>query len=154
MRDTPEVKEIAVLAAAATVVAVPAAAAAPLVPPFIQGLVAKRAGATAYVPTRAPLRYAYASYTWDGVRRSLTLRLVDRRYANRGAHTITFAARPFHGDCARGNEKGFQVDGNRTYSANGLAWRCLNGVKLSAAGQNLPEVALAQVVASAKRVRL
>jgi hypothetical protein len=148
------VKAIAVLAACSTVVAVPAAAAAPLVPPFIQGLVAKRAGTTAYVPTRAPLRYAYASYTWDGIRRALTIRLTDRRYANRAAHTITFTARPFRGDCARGNEKGFQVDGNRTYSADGLAWRCLNGAKLSAAGQNLPEVALAQVVASARRAPL
>jgi hypothetical protein len=147
------VKAIAVLAAAATVVAAPAAAAAPLVPPFIQGLMAKRAGATAYVPTRAPLRYAYASYTWDGVRHTLTIRLTDRRFANRVAHTITFTARPFRGDCARGNEKGFQVDGNRTYSSAGVAWRCLNGMKLSAAGPNLPEVALAQVVASAKRIR-
>ena len=110
--------------------------------------------AQAYVPTRAPLRYRYASYGWDGARRTLTIRLTDKRYANRAAHTIAFTARPFRGDCAAGNEKGFQVDGNRTYSSATLAWRCLNGVKLSAAGPNLPEVALAQVVASAKRVRL
>ena len=140
--------------AAAAVLAAPAAGSAPLVPPFIQGLVAKRAGASAYVPTRAPLRYAYASYTWDRVRRALTIRLTDGRYTNRAAHTITFTARPFRGDCATRNEKGFQVDGNRTYSADGLAWRCLNGVKLSAGGPSLPEVALAQVAASAKRVRL
>jgi hypothetical protein len=106
------------------------------------------------VPTRAPLRYEYASYAWDGARRTLTIRLVDKRYANRAAHTLAFVARPFRGDCAAGNEKSFQVDGNRTYSSAGLAWRCLNGVKLAAAGSNLPEVALAQVVASGKRVRL
>src|SRR3954447_2385704 len=144
---------IALLAAAATTVAAPAAAAAPLVPPFIQRLVANRAGTTAYVPTRAPLRYEYASYAWDAARRSLTIRLVDKRFANRAAHTIAFTARLFRGDCAAGNEKGFQVDGNRTYSSTGLAWRCLNGVKLSAAGPNLPEVALAQVVASGRHVR-
>jgi len=143
---------VAVVATAA--LAAEAAAGTPLVPPFIQGLVAKRAGARAYVPTRAPLRYEYASYTWDAAHRTLTIRLVDKRYANRAAHTIAFTARPFRGDCAAGNEKGFQVDGNRTYSSSALAWRCLNGVKLSAAGPNLPDVALAQVVASAKRVRL
>jgi hypothetical protein len=148
------VRRLSIAVVAAAALAAEAAAAAPLVPPFIQGLVAKRAGATAYVPTRAPLRYAYASYTWDGPRRELTIRLTDRRYANRAAHTIAFTARPFRGDCAAGNEKGFQVDGNRTYSSAGRAWRCLNGVKLAAAGPNLPEVALAQVVASARRVRL
>lgn len=145
-------KTIVLLAAAA--LAVPAAAATPLVPPFIQGVVAKRAGAIAYIPTRAPLRYAYASYTWDGPTRTLTIRLADKRYANRAAHTIRFTARPFRGDCARGNEKSYQVDGNKTYSSAGTAWRCLAGVKLAAGGPNLAEVALAQVVASAKRVRL
>ena len=115
-------KPIALLAAAVTAAA-PAASATPLVPPFIQALVAKRAGATAYVPTRAPLRYGYASYGWDGARRTLTIRLTDKRYANRAAHTIAFTARPFRGDCAAGNEKGFQVDGNRTYSSATLAWR-------------------------------
>jgi hypothetical protein len=145
---------IALLAAAATALAVPAAAATPLVPPFIQGVVAKRAGATAYVPTRAPLRYAYRSYSWNARTRTLTIVLADKRYSPLAAHTITFTARLFRGDCAAGNEHGFQVDGNRTYSSAGLAWRCLNGVKLSAAGPNLPEVALAQVVASGKRVRV
>ena len=142
---------VAVVAAAA--LAAEAVAGTPLVPPFIQGLVAKRAGATAYVPTRAPLRYEYASYTWDAGHRTLTIRLVDKRFANRAAHTVAFTARPFRGDCAARNEKSYQVDGNKTYSSTGVAWRCLNGVKLSAAGPNLPEVALAQVVASGKRVR-
>jgi len=144
---------LVVAGVAAAALAAGAAAANPLVPQFIQGVAAKKAGPAAYVPTRAPFRYTYSSYTWDAARRTLTIRLVDKRYANRAAHTIAFTARPFRGDCAAGNEKGFQVDGNRTYSSGGLAWRCLNGVKLSAAGQNLPEVALAQVVASGKRVR-
>src|SRR3954453_10496490 len=76
--DTAGVRKIALVLAGAAVLGAPAAAAAPLVPPFIQGFVAKRAGATAYVPTRAPLRYEYASYAWDAARRSLTIRLVDK----------------------------------------------------------------------------
>jgi len=147
------VKTPALLALAAALAALPAAAtAAPLVPPFVQGLVKQKAGTVAYVPTRAPFRYSYLSYSWSATTRTLTIRLVDRRYANRAAHTIAFTAARFRGDCTAGNEKSYQVDGNKTYSAAGVAWRCVNGVKLTAAGPNLPEVALAQVVASGKRV--
>jgi hypothetical protein len=148
------VQRLAVPVAAALALAAPAAAAAPqLVPPFIQKVVQKRAGAMAYVPTRAPFRYTYSSYTWKPMTRTLTIRLVDRRYANRAAHTIAFTAQPFRGDCSAGNQKSFQLDGNKTYSDTGVAWRCVNGVKLLAAGPNLPEVALGVVVASGKRVR-
>jgi len=140
------------LLAVASAVAAPAAAASPLVPPFIQGVVEQKAGPVAYVPTRAPFRYSYLSYSWSAPTRTLTIRLVDRRYANRAAHTIAFTAARFRGDCAAGNEKSYQVDGNKTYSAAGVAWRCVNGVKLTAVGPNLPVVALAQVVASGKRI--
>ena len=141
------------LGLAASLAAPAAAAARPLVPTFVQRLVAKRAGEVAYVPTRAPFRYTYLSYTFAPRTRTLTIRLADRRYANRAAHTIAFTARPFRGDCSAGNQKSFQIDGNKVYSDAGVAWRCLNGVKLLAAGPNLPDVALAFVVASGKRVR-
>ena len=141
------------LAAGLALAAAATAAAPPLVPTFIQALVKKKAGSVAYVPTRGPFRYTYHSYTWSPRTRMLTIRLVDRRYANRLAHTIAFTAEPFRGDCSAGNQKSYQVDGNKTYSDKGVAWRCVNGVKLLAAGPNLPEVALAQVVASGKRVR-
>jgi len=147
------VKSVAVAGLAALALAAPAVAAAPLVPPFIQSVIKQRAGAQAYVPTRAPFRYRYLSYTWRPLTKTLVVRLVDPRYANRAAHTVTFSANPFTGDCSAGNQKSYQVDGNKTYSANGTAWRCLPGVKLVASGPNLPTVALAQVVASAKRIR-
>jgi hypothetical protein len=135
------------------VLAAALAAPAPLVPPFIQATVKQKAGAQAYVPTRAPFRYTYLSYTWNARDRILVVRLVDRRYANRAAHTVFFSVHRFSGDCAVGNQKSYQVDGNKTYSDADVAWRCLPGVKILASSPNLPTVALAQVVASAKKVR-
>jgi hypothetical protein len=129
------------------------AAPSPLVPPFIQSTVKHKAGAQAYVPTRAPFRYTYLSYTWNARDHILVVRLADRRYPNRAAHTVFFSVHRFNGNCAEGNQKSYQVDGNKTYSDEGVAWRCLPGVKILASGPNLPAVALAQVVASAKKVR-
>ena len=60
------------------VLAAPAAAGTPLVPPFIQALVKQKAGAQAYVPTRAPFRYTYLSYSWNAVDKILVVRLADR----------------------------------------------------------------------------
>jgi hypothetical protein len=148
------VKKFALGLVVALAVATPAAAAKlPLVPTFIQSRIKQKAGYQAYVPTRAPFRYTYLSYNWYDRDKILLVRLADRRYANRAAHTITFSVHRFRGNCAAGNQKSYQVDGNKTYSDAGVAWRCLPGVKLLASGPNLPEVALAQVVASAKRIR-
>jgi hypothetical protein len=134
------------------------AAPAPVVPPFIQHLVQRRAGELGYVPTRAPFRYRYRSYTWlDG---RLTIRLVDRRYTNAARHTVLFDAERFGGStasCANGKQKTLQLDGNRVYWDGTVAWRCVRTpggrlVKLSATGPNLPDVALGIVVASGKRI--
>ncbi len=141
-----------VAAALAVALAGPAAAAAPLVPPYIQRLVKQKAGPQAYVPTRAPFRYSYLSYAWNGRDRILVVRLADRRYANRAAHTVSFSVHRFAGDCAAGNQKSYQLDGNKVYSDAAVAWRCVDHVKLVASGHNLPTVALGQVVASGKRV--
>ena len=59
--------------------------------------------------------------------------------------------------CANGKQKTIQYDGNKVYWAGGLAWRCVRGaggrnVKLLAAGPTLPDVALAQIVSSGKRL--
>jgi hypothetical protein len=129
------------------------AAPSPLVPTFIQTTVKQKAGAQAYVPTRAPFRYSYLSYTWNARDRILVVRLVDRRYPNRAAHTVFFSVHRFTGNCSTGNQKSYQLDGSKVYSDTTVAWRCLPGVKLLASGPNLPTVALGQVVASAKRVR-
>jgi hypothetical protein len=147
------VKTSAFLAAAALALAAPAASASPLVPAVIQATVKQKAGTQAYVPTRAPFRYSYLSYTWKAHDRILVVRLADKRYPNRAAHTIFFSVHRFTGDCATGNQKSYQLDGNKVYSDADVAWRCLPRVKILASGPNLPTVALGQVVASAKRVR-
>jgi len=134
------------------------AAPAPVVPPFIQHLVQRKAGELAYVPARAPFRYRYRSYTWRDGR--LTIRLVDPRFANAAKHTVLFGAERFGGtatSCANGKQKTLQLDGNRVYWNGTVAWRCLRTprgplVKLTATGPNLPDVALGIVVASSKRI--
>ena len=134
------------------------AAPAPVVPPFIQHLVQRRAGELAYVPTRAPFHYRYYSYSWRDGR--LTIRLVDRRYPLDGLNSVFFSARRFAGtlaSCATGKRKTMQLDGNKVYWDGIVAWRCVRTpaghlVKLSAADPNLPDVALGIVVASGKRI--
>ena len=137
------------------------AASAPLVPQFTQGLVKKRAGSLAYVPTRSPSGYRYLSYTWSPTTKTLNVRLHDKHYRPGNArHTATFTARWFGGSlasCANGKQKTIQYDGNKVYWAGGVAWRCVRGaggrnVKLLAAGPTLPDVALAQIVSSGKRL--
>ena len=134
----------------------------PVVPPFIQHVIEQKAGDLAYVPTRAPFGYRYRSYTWNPATRQLTIRLHDRHYAasNAGrtvAVTIERLGLPI-ARCGDGNEKSYQVDGNRVFSSGGtLAWRCVRGaggrtVKILASGRNLPASALAILASSVKRL--
>jgi hypothetical protein len=134
----------------------------PVVPAFIQHIARQRAGALAYVPTRAPFGYRYLSYAWNPKTRQLAVRLHDKHYkASNANRTVTVTAEWFHGTlagCSAGNEKAYQVDGNRVFSAGGdLVWRCVKGaggrtVKLRAAGQNMPASTLAIVASSARRI--
>jgi hypothetical protein len=134
----------------------------PLVPPFIQHVIAQKAGPLAYVPTRAPFGYRYLSYTWDTRARRLTIRLHDKHYAPSNANrALAVTVERFAGtlsSCGDGNEKSYQVDGNKVFSAGGtLAWRCVKGVhggvvKILAVGRNLPASALAIVASSVKRL--
>ena len=149
------------LVVALALAAVAAAVSTPLVPRFTQGLVKKRAGSLAYVPTRSPSGYRYLSYSWSPTTKTLNVRLHDKHYrAGNARHTATFTARWFGGSlasCANGKQKTIQYDGNKVYWGNGLAWRCVHGaggrnVKLQAAGATLPDVALAQIVSSGKRL--
>lgn len=135
-----------------------AVAAVPAVPPFIQGLVAKKAAALAYVPTRLPFRYRYTSYraTTAGV----TLRFDDVRYARTGAHAVTVTVAPFGkplATCGAGRSKSLQMDGNKVYWDGTDAWRCVRResrtVRVSARGPNLPDVALGRVVASVRHIQ-
>jgi hypothetical protein len=154
-------KGILVTAAAALALAASSAAAsAPAVPPFVQKLVAARAGDLAYVPTRLPFRYRYRAYRYDAATGMLTLRFVDVRFANAAKHTLFLTAEPFGGafeTCGDGRQKTLQMGGNKVYWDGGVAWRCQRTsggriVKLLASGPGLPDVALGRVVASAKHV--
>jgi hypothetical protein len=133
-----------------------------LVPPYIQHVLALRAGSLAYAPTRGPFGYRYQSYTWNAAARQLSVRLHDRHYklsnASRSlAVTVQWSGRSLAG-CGRGNEKSYQVDGNRVFSSgDDVAWRCVRGsngrsVRIVATGKNLPAAALAIVASSVKRI--
>jgi hypothetical protein len=133
----------------------------PLVPPFTQKVIKARAGTLAYVPTRSPFGYRYLDYSWNRATRILNVRLHDKHYRPGNArHTATFTATWFGGSlasCANGRQKTIQYDGNKVYWDNGVAWRCVRGaggrnVRLVAAGPTLPDVALAQIVSSGKRL--
>jgi len=134
----------------------------PLVPPFVQHVIEQKAGPLAYVPTRAPFGYRYLSYSWDAGAKRLTIRLHDKHYAPSNANrTLAVTVERFGGtpkSCGDGNEKSYQVDGNKVFSAGvDLAWRCVRGVqggvvKILAAGRNLPASALAIVASSVKRL--
>jgi hypothetical protein len=136
------------------------AVASPLVPAPVQRLVRAKAGALAYMPTRAPAGYRYLSYGWDAGERQLTIRLHDRHYAPTNANrTVEFTAQRFAAPlaaCSAGKVKTIQYDGNKVYWDGSTAWRCVRStkgnVRLAAAGPNLPDVALAQIVSSGKRL--
>jgi hypothetical protein len=134
----------------------------PVVPPFIQHLIEQKAGALAYVPTRSPFGYRYMSSTWDAKGKRLTVRLHDRHYRPSNANrTVAVTAEWSDGllsACGDGNEKSYQVDGNKVWSSGGtLAWRCVHGangriVKILASGKNLPASTLAILASSVRRV--
>jgi len=134
----------------------------PVVPPFVQHVIQVRAGDLAYVPTRAPFGYRYRSYTWNRATKQLTVRLHDRHYASSNKNrTVAVTAEWLNLPlvrCGDGNEKSYQVDGNKVFSAGGtLAWRCVRGaggrtVKILASGKNLPVSTLAIVASSVKRL--
>jgi hypothetical protein len=134
----------------------------PLVPPFIQHVIEQRAGALAYAPTRGPSGYRYLSYSWDAGGKRLTVRLHDKHYKPSNTNrtitvTVQWFAKPL-ASCGDGNQKSYQVDGNKVFSDGGaLTWRCVRGaggrtVKISATSKVLPPVASAIVASSVKRL--
>jgi hypothetical protein len=154
------VRKLVVVPLLLVAAAAPAAAAAPLVPTTVQRAVRTKATALAYAPTRAPANYRYLSYGWDAGERQLTIRLHDRHYAvSNDRHTVAFTAERFGrplAACAAGKTKTIQYDGNKVYWDGTTAWRCVAGpkgnVRLSATGPSLPDVALALVVSSGRRL--
>jgi hypothetical protein len=132
----------------------------PPVPVSAQAKIRKTAGAEAYVPTRLVSggHYRFRIWSFTKATKTLHIRFADLRFAL-GTHPLYFTVAPFRapfGRCADGKLKTIQYDGNRVYSNGREAWRCIAGprgvVKVTATGPHLPDVALARVVASAKRI--
>jgi hypothetical protein len=134
------------------------AALAPI-PASTQSNIRKVAGAEAYVPTRLvpSNHYSFRTFSFDRTSRTLSFRFSDLWFSP--AHNLYVIVTPFQGPlsgCGEGKIKIIQYDGNRVYWDGTNAWRCIAGprgqVKVSAYGKNLPDVGLAQVIASVKRI--
>jgi hypothetical protein len=134
------------------------AASTPPVPVSAQLKIRATAGAEAYVPTRLVSGMRYRFRIWSYAPGTLNIRFADLRFRP-GTHrlffTVTRFMRPLS-RCGDGKQKTLQYDGNRVYWDGEVAWRCIAGpkgrVKVTVSGSHLPDVALARVVASAKRI--
>ncbi len=133
-----------------------------LVPVPVQHAIAQRTALYAYAPTRVAASYRYASWSFANGAKP-TLRIVFRNAAGR---QWTFTSAPRAGACARGEQKTFQLAGNKAYwSQTGAvqqAWRCVTGangrqVQLTASTTmtttQFADVGLGTIVASARRIR-
>lgn len=148
-------RRLASLLAVAAAAGAPSAAAAatPVVPLFIQHRIQQVVPALAYVPARLAPGWRYERWTHDGA-----LRVFFRNTAGR---EIVFAAARFRGTCRSGMEKSFQLDGVKVWwrqaAAAQEAWRCVNGMKLTASSSLRPDqfadVGLGRIAASGHRVR-
>jgi hypothetical protein len=103
------------------------AAASPAVPAFVQGLVKKRAGNLAFVPTRVLLGYRYESYRISGQAPTVVLRFRRSKPAQNQPPWFTVTVRPYAGkpaDCGNGMLQTQQLGGNKVYWDGTSAWRC------------------------------
>ncbi len=124
-----------------------------LVPVPVQQQIAEKAPLLAFAPSRLAPGWHYERWTHAG-----SLRIY---FANRAGREIVFVAAPFKGDCRAGKEAFFQMAGVKTYwnhtATSQQAWRCVNGMKLTAATSLSPgrfaDVGLARLVASGHQLR-
>jgi hypothetical protein len=125
-----------------------------LVPPPVQQEIAQQAPALiAYAPARLAPGWRYS--TWGTTGKTLVI-----FFENRAGQEIQFLVSRFRGDCSFAAAKSFQMAGVKTYWSSKTAqqaWRCVNGVKITAATSLPPnrfaDVGLARVVASATHLR-
>jgi hypothetical protein len=153
---------VRILALAATglalaVAPVAAATTHPVVPRFIQALIAKRSPVLASTPTRMATGYRYERF-------HATRQAVRIWFRNRAGREILFVAARASGSCRTGMEKSFQMAGNKVWwahtSTRQEAWRCVTRnhrlVKLVAATPTPPrqfaDVGLGRIVASGRRI--
>ena len=128
-----------------------------LVPaPIQQQIVEQVPPLVAFVPSRLAPGWHYAAWTTTGS----TLMIFFRNGA--GKEIQFLVKRDYGGTCGYGyGDKSFQMAGVKTYynhtAAQQEAWRCVNGVKISAATSLPPsrfaDVGLARLVASSHRLR-
>jgi hypothetical protein len=126
-----------------------------LVPaPVQQQIVEQVPPLVAYVPSRLAPGWHYASWTTTGKALMIFFR-------NGAGKEVQFLVKPYGGTCGFSEDKTFQMAGIKTFyshnAAQQQAWRCVNGVKVSAATLLPPnrfaDVGLARLVASGRRLR-
>jgi hypothetical protein len=148
--------------ACAAVLATPATGASgPQVPAFTLKLIQARAGDAAYLPTRLPLGYRYERFQVASGGLAVTFK--HARSADRFTFRVERLSRGTHCDLGGAFHKTLQMDGNKVYyggeRGEWIAWRCVTSPRSGAryvlsvrTRGPLPDVALARVAASGKRV--
>jgi hypothetical protein len=148
------------LACAAPLAAPASAASGPQVPAFTLGLVQAKAGDAAYLPTRLPLGYRYERWQLLSGKLAVTFK---HRSGDRFRFQVERLPRGLECDLQGSFHRMLQMDGNKVYyggeKGEWIAWRCVTSPKtkqrylLSVHSRGpLPDVALARVAASGKRV--
>ena len=125
-----------------------------LVPVPVQQEIVQRAPLLAYVPSRLAPGWSYVTWATTGK----TLVIVFR---TRAGKEIDFLVTRSAGSCSFSSQKTFQMAGVKAYwghtAAQQRAWRCVNGMRLTAATSLPPDrfadVGLARLVASGHRIR-
>ena len=160
---TARLSSLACLAlACAAVLATPAAGASgPQVPAFTLKLIQARAGDAAHLPTRLPLGYRYERF--QVASGGLVVTFKHARSADRFTFQVERLPRDTHCDLGGAFHRILQLDGNKVYyggeRGEWIAWRCVTSRRTGAryilsvhSRGPLPDVALARVAASGKRV--
>jgi hypothetical protein len=151
----------AALVGASLIPATAMAARGPQVPAFTLHSIQARFGDTAYLPTRLPFGYAYER--WQRVDGKLVVTFKQRRGNDRFTFQVERLAKGTACDLDGAFHRTLQMDGNKVYyggwGGEWIAWRCVTSPRtkrrytLSVRSRGpLPDVALARVAASGKRV--
>jgi hypothetical protein len=149
----------------ALAVALPAGAAVaatgPQVPAFTLKRIQVKAGDASYLPTRLPLGYRYERWQLAGGRLVVTFK--HKQSTDRFRFQVERLPQGLECDLQGSFHRTLQLDGNKVYygGAKGewIAWRCVTSPRTHVryllgtySSGPLPDVALARVSASGKRV--
>jgi hypothetical protein len=151
----------AALVGASLIPATALAARGPQVPTFTLHRIQARFGDAAYLPTRLPFGYVYER--WQRVNGKLVVTFKQRRGNDRFTFQVERLAKGTACDLGGAFHRTLQMDGNKVYyggeAGEWIAWRCVTSPRSGAryllgvhSRGPLPDVALARVSASGKRV--